>query len=459
MKSLSRTFDKLVSRTLDRHVRLAITGLSRAGKTAFITSLVNQLLHSGTHDALPLFAPSREGRLVGARREQQVDLSMPSFAYDEAMGALNSQPPRWPEPTRDVSEIRLALRYRVKGSAMSMLQETAMLYIDIVDYPGEWLLDLPMLNLDFASWSKLQCEKLTGCRAEAAKVWLAAMESVDLNATADDGEIARISELYTDYLHRCKDECGLHYVQPGRFVLPGELAGAPVVQFFPVTGDMPEKPAEGSYYARLKQRYDYYCQHVVKKFYREYFSSFDRQIVLVDALQPLNQGMEVFGDMRQALSELIESFHYGRNSLLKRLFSPRIDKLLFAATKADHITPDQHANLVAMLNQLIYGARQKVTFDGIAIECISIASIEATEAGYVAHDGKQVPALRGTNLDGQALTVYPGDVPAKLPDAEYWQKQGFDFQAFRPKAVSMDDPLPHIRMDKALQFLLGDKLK
>lgn len=151
MKSLSRTFDKLVSRTLDRHVRLAITGLSRAGKTAFITSLVNQLLHSGTHDALPLFAPSREGRLVGARREQQVDLSMPSFAYDEAMGALNSQPPRWPEPTRDVSEIRLALRYRVKGSAMSMLQETAMLYIDIVDYPGEWLLDLPMLNLDFAS--------------------------------------------------------------------------------------------------------------------------------------------------------------------------------------------------------------------------------------------------------------------------------------------------------------------
>lgn len=131
------------------------------------------------------------------------------------------------------------------------------------------------------------------------------MESVDLNTTADDGEIARISELYTSYLHRCKDECGLHYVQPGRFVLPGELAGAPVVQFFPVVGDMPEKPEEGSYYARLKQRYDYYCQHVVKKFYREYFSSFDRQIVLVDALQPLNQGMDVFGDMRQHCRSLL----------------------------------------------------------------------------------------------------------------------------------------------------------
>ncbi|PMC21719.1 hypothetical protein CJ207_12400, partial [Klebsiella aerogenes] len=31
------------------------------------------------------------------------------------------------------------------------------------------------------------------------------------------------------------------------------------------------------------------------------------------------------------------------------LFSPVIDKLLFAATKADHVTVDQHGNMVSLL--------------------------------------------------------------------------------------------------------------
>ena len=30
---------------------------------------------------------------------------------------------------------------------------TGRLHIDIVDYPGEWLLDLPLLEIDFAEWS------------------------------------------------------------------------------------------------------------------------------------------------------------------------------------------------------------------------------------------------------------------------------------------------------------------
>ncbi|CAM5192800.1 hypothetical protein ALON55S_03972 [Alishewanella longhuensis] len=34
---------QLGNRALDRHLRLGVTGLSGAGKTAFITSLVHQL--------------------------------------------------------------------------------------------------------------------------------------------------------------------------------------------------------------------------------------------------------------------------------------------------------------------------------------------------------------------------------------------------------------------------------
>ncbi|XPE25465.1 YcjX family protein [Shigella sonnei] len=32
--------------------------------------------------------------------------------------------------------------------------------------------------------------------------------------------------------HHCKQQ-GLHFIQPGRFVLPGDMAGAPALQFFP----------------------------------------------------------------------------------------------------------------------------------------------------------------------------------------------------------------------------------
>ncbi|MCZ8499118.1 YcjX family protein [Vibrio lentus] len=93
-----------------------------------------------------------------------------------------------------------------------------------------------------------------------------------------------MADSYTRYLHTCKDN-GLHWVQPGRFVLPGELEGAPVLQFFPCAA--PEgKFSKTSNYAVLKARYEEYQQKVVKAFYKVTSRhSESRQIVLVDCLQ------------------------------------------------------------------------------------------------------------------------------------------------------------------------------
>ncbi|PSW07324.1 YcjX family protein [Photobacterium lipolyticum] len=465
MNRISSELNKLVNRSLDRHVRLAVTGLSRAGKTAFITSLVNQLLHVSTNPRLPLFSAVRDGNLLGSKRVPQLDMHVPKFAYDEGMNALLSSPPSWPEPTRDVSQTRLALRYKPQKGPMKLLQETATLYLDIVDYPGEWLLDLPLLNLDFLTWSRQQAQLLKGKRLTLAQDWLAQRDGFDPLAPADEALIERLSAAFTDYLFKCKAEGGLHWVQPGRFVLPGELAGAPVLQFFPFvwadkyTDAQLQQADEHSNLAMLKDRYKYYQQHVVKAFYREHFSTFDRQIILVDCLQPLNGGPESFNDMRQALDQLMQSFKYGRSSLLRRLFSPRIDKVLFAATKADHVTAEQHPNLVSLLQQLVNEAWHTASFEGIKMDCVSLSSIQATEPGFVAYKGEQMPALRGHTLNGQVQTLFPGEVPRRLPNESFWQNNGFDFVNFRPLALQSDEPLPHIRMDKALEYLLGDKLK
>ena len=44
-------------------IRLGVTGLSRSGKTVFISSLVHNLLHEGR---LPLFEATQSGRVSSA---------------------------------------------------------------------------------------------------------------------------------------------------------------------------------------------------------------------------------------------------------------------------------------------------------------------------------------------------------------------------------------------------------
>ena len=465
MKRLQNEFAALMNRGVDRHLRLAVTGLSRSGKTAFITSLVNQLLNVHSGARLPLFSVVREERLLGVKRVPQRELGTPRFTYDEGLAQLYGTPPVWPTPTRGVSEMRLALRYRPEQSLLRHFKDTATLYLEIVDYPGEWLLDLPMLAQDYLSWSRQMMGLLQGDRQQWAARWKSLCEDLDPFAPADENRLAAIAAAWTDYLHQCKSE-GLHFIQPGRFVLPGDMAGAPALQFFPWpqvdemhASKLLQAPA-GSHFAMLQQRFNYYCQHVVKGFYKNHFLRFDRQIVLVDCLQPLNSGPQAFNDMRLALTQLMQSFHYGQRTLFRRLFSPVIDKLLFAATKADHVTADQHANMVSLLQQLVQDAWQNAAFEGITMDCLGLASVQATESGLVDHRGEKLPALRGHRLDdGEALTFYPGEVPPRLPGHQFWQQQGFQFEQFRPQQLDVDRPLPHIRMDAALEFLLGDKLR
>ncbi|MED5501061.1 YcjX family protein [Salinicola sp. MIT1003] len=461
-RQLTHEFQNLIDRSRDRQLRLAVTGLSRAGKTAFLTSLVNQLRHAGIDARLDLLKSAREERLLGAQRVSQPDLGVPRFPYDEAMASLKSTPPHWPEPTRGISELRLQLRYKTRR-ARGLLGDTATLTLDLIDYPGEWLLDLPLLEHDFLSWSQAQLESMGPERRRYARTWQDAAATHAAEETVDESRLAELAEHYAASLRQAR-EAGFSHLQPGRFLLPGDLQGAPVLQFFPLPG-VTEKDRQtlealpaSSLYQTLKKRFRFYQQHVVKPFYREHFRRFDRQIVLVDVLGALNAGPERFEDLSRALTTLMRSFDYGKRSLLNRLFSPRIDRLAIAATKADHVTPDQHANLVTLLESLLAEPIKDLRYADVPVRAFSLASIRATETREVESDGRRQPALRGHGLDGEPLLVYPGDVPTRLPEPEFWQRQGFAFTAFRPPPFT-PAALPHIRMDATLEWLMGDKLR
>ena len=88
MKRLKNELNALVNRGVDRHLRLAVTGLSRSGKTAFITAMVNQLLNIHAGARLPLLSAVREERLLGVKRIPQRDFGIPRFTYDEGLAQL-----------------------------------------------------------------------------------------------------------------------------------------------------------------------------------------------------------------------------------------------------------------------------------------------------------------------------------------------------------------------------------
>lgn len=463
---LQNEVNEIINRSLDRTLRIAVTGLSRSGKTAFITSLINQLLHINSVDNshLPLFEAARRQIIIAVKRLPQLNLSIPRFDYENNLKALTQQPPTWPQSTRGVSETRLAIRYQRQHGLMRHLKETGSLYLDIFDYPGEWLLDLPLLDLTFQQWSQSLSTFQQGLRGSLAKSWLQKVQQLDLNADADEDMLAQLAQDYTAYLHHCKQQ-GLHFIQPGRFVLPGELEGAPALQFFPLTyltpaqwNSLKQERNTNSYFAILNQRYEYYRQHIVKAFYQDYFSTFDRQVILADCLTPLNHSQQAFLDMQEGLQQLFKNFHYGKRNLLHRLFSPRIDKLMFIATKADHITSDQLPNLVSLMRQLVQEGGRYVEYEGIATEYTAIAAIRATQQVIVNQHGQSFRALQGVrSYDKQKVTLYPGTVPSKLPHADFWQQQGFDFDQFEPQPLHEGESIPHLRMDAVLQFLLGDK--
>jgi len=458
----------LFNKTIDQHVNLAVTGLSRSGKTAFISSFVNQLITEGGNSQLDFFNPVHQRRFIAAKRVSQKHLHIGRFEYEKSVAAFEKSPPTWPEPTHGISELRLAIRYQPQDSLLKYATDSATLFVDITDYPGEWLLDLPLLNQTYEQWSKQTLALLEQApRFEHAKQFIEKVNQIDPLVSADENMLASLAQEYTELLMYFRHQLGLSVIQPGRFILPGELVDAPILQFIPFTnfncidGNSYQNAGDGTFIGMLRARFIEYKERVVKKFYKEHFLHFDRQIVLADCLTPLNNGAECFDDLQLAINLIMESFSYGQSSLFSRIFSPKIDKLLFAATKADHVTPEQHSNMVSLLNQLAYQTKHKLNYDQIEMKTLAISSVKATLSGKGKHQGQEIPVIQGRQLhDNKLITLFPGAVPKRLPTKEYWDKNGFNYINFSPiESIEAHQSLPHLRMDQVLQFLLGDKLK
>lgn len=443
---------------MERSIRLGVTGFRRSGKTVFLTSLIHNLLSERRN--LPFLDGVGEDRLIAARLRPQRNPTVARFDYERHAEALTGADAHWPEPTTGISQMRLAVRFRPSGFLRSRLLQAATLNLDIVDYPGEWLLDLPLLHRTFADWSRETLELAAQSpRAALAADWLRHLSTRDPAAQAEEAEARRLAELYTAYLKACRDsDAHLSLLQPGRFLEPGDLAGAPLLTFSPILVET-GSPPKGSLAALMAERFEAYKTHVVRRFYAEHFARVDRQLVLVDILGTLNAGMPALLDLQMALRATLESFRHGRASWLAWLTGRRIDRVLFAASKADHVASTQHANLRLFLSGLVAESASAIKFEGARAETIALAAVRSTESVQVAHEGQTLSCVRGVPVGADGpLTLFPGEIPESHHLLER-ERRRFDFHAFRPpQGLRRDQAWPHVRLDQALQFLIGDVL-
>jgi uncharacterized protein len=461
-------------------VRLGVTGLSSAGKTVFVTALVHNLVDGGR---LPVFEPMASGRIARVRLQPQPDDAVPRFDYESHVRSLIAER-RWPESTRRVSELRLVIEYQ--SSTGGARHRT--LTLDIVDYPGEWLLDLPLLATSYAEWSAHALGlSRAGPRRILSAAWHAHLAGLDPEGPEDEQAALNAARLFTDYLRACRDErYALSLLPPGRFLMPGDLAGSPALTFAPLELSNEGPGPRGSLRSMMERRFEAYKDVVVRPFFRDHFCRLDRQIVLVDALAALNAGPDALKDLRAALAAILACFRTGRRTLASALFRPRIDRILFAASKADHLHHTGHDRLERILARITERACGEAKFAGARIDVVALAAVRATREVMISRRRDTLPAIVGVPAAGEhagaeifdgetEVAVFPGELPGDpevlfsgIETAFIGLASGspleadYRFLRFRPPVLQTSGNgsagLPHIRLDRALQFLIGDRL-
>lgn len=446
-------------------LRLGITGLSGAGKTVFITAFVASLLN---RSRMRLLAAEAENRVLAAMLRPQPDPDVPRFAFEQHLAALTGAEPHWPESTRQISQLRLSLKV-APGGLFSGLAGPRTLHLDLVDYPGEWLLDLPLMEQSYAQWSDAALAAAeTPARAAHAGPWRAVLDATDPAAAHDEAAAEQVAGAYRAYLAASR-LAGLSALAPGRFLMPGDLEGSPALSFAPLPPA--RRAGRSTLYGQMEERFEAYKRVVVRPFFRNHFARLDRQVVLVDALGALAGGPRALGDLTQAMAQTLACFRHGQTGWLGRILGGRsIDRLLFVASKCDHLHHSQHPQLTRLVEAMLAEAARRATYRGAETRAMAIAAIRSSSEQTIRHDGHDLDVVRGVRAaDGKEVALFPGTLP-RNPDAllrtdgmappDWTDGSAFSRPALAPPrwSPSHEGP-PHIRLDRAIDFLIGDRLE
>jgi predicted YcjX-like family ATPase len=437
-------------------IRIGITGLARAGKTALLTSLAANLLAlSAGRPALPAVSDRLRGRRLKVSIAPAAASSIPRFDVASHVAALAADPPRWPERTMAVSMLALDVDLPREGLLAAVGPQRRRL--EFLDYPGEWLLDLPLLTQDFAGWSEATLHRLeTLERADITRPFMAFVRGLPVGVGAEEALTLAGHRLYADLLRRLRDDAGLAFLQPGRFLMPPPGAAPPWTEFFPL-------PGRSSLANLMQTRFNAYVDAVRRDLMSPMFGDLDGLVVLTDVLSALNQGQSAFNDAQLALAAAADALRWDRSwtdwlaAFARFELPPRfIGRVAFVATKADHIAARQRANLAALMRRVT-----RIPDAGSTSAVFAIASVRCTEDVVETLAGRPVSAVRGRMIgEPRPARFYPGEVPDGLPDDTFWQHRFLALPDFEPMRLpeAGRGGIPQLGLDGLIAFLLTDLL-
>jgi len=443
--------------------RVGVVGLFNAGKTVFLTSLIN---HLENHDPDRFAFGKRDTRIRKFTREP-VDRGWSDFNYVGFRDALVHSG-RWPEKTRDRSQY--VCRFERSDWRISDC------LLKLSDLPGERLADAAMLTRNYSEWSDAilaHIENDTPYRNLCAPF---------LNLLKTDASEPELVPAYKLSLANLI----LQYkplISPSTFLLdlggkaaksgdPETLAASRISgldaqrEFVPLSAAFREaNPTLATVFA---QRYEEYREQVAVPFL-EALRSCHSLIVLVDIPMLLAAGVGMYDDNRQILRDLFDVLRPGEDNwktvgrYLANVFLPHelrpgwIHRMAFVAPKMDLIHPLDRDNMVMLLKRLV--GQLAENRDGLKAEFFNCASVVSTKilAGYGNErmltgvpyrdlSGKKIPPGTEKRFTVPAI---PHDWPAS------WQPGEFVFPEVYPSVPTRKDcPPEQINMQKIFDHVV-----
>lgn len=445
-------------------LHLGVTGLRRTGKTVFLTSLIYQLTELGSKN-LSCFS-ARGVTLRAARLENSRDSGLERFPYFRFLQDLRRAKPQFPAPTIRESGCTLQFGYenpsadgsidRLRGW-IGRARSHGQITLHLHDYPGEYLLDVGLLQQSYPQWSADTLERMWAQCPQAAHDYITIADS--LGDQTPDEILAQLRAGYSRYVLAAY-EAGLEFVQPSMTLIRwsepsaqghprAKSPNADELPFVPLPKPLESRP---ELVERMTACYQEHLERQVKPFVKR-IQRCHRQLVLVDVLRVLRNGVEAYNDTSRCIAEILRAYH--------NAWGPfhRIQQVLFAATKADHAPKNQRVNLTKLLDDLVFKARGAIR--GIIPVASSewFTSLQSTQDALTQFDGRPLDVLQGVRLGSQEIQAYhPGVVPMEWPEDEHWTLGNpmYDFPEWRPQQIPKKDGaiLPHLNLDRIIWKIL-----
>lgn len=430
--------------------RIGITGLSQAGKSTLITSLINHLenLRRGSLSAQTDLDLLVHGHWLRGGEH--------SFDYDAGLHALTNQPVRWPTSTTDWSIARIEINVDRPWYSLKPRKRV----IELFDYPGEWLLDLMLLEWDYRQF----CEALWAWvgqepRHTVGASLIAELAAIDPLTSVDTAQLAVLQERWADFLAECRiAPYQLSRNLPGRFLLSGRDFDPAEYPFVPLFGlgvvgnDAAHDFPKGSWGAVCQANFDHYRNDQARPFFDQHFRALDAQVILIDLLGAMSAGPAALKDMRSALEGVLEPFRYQSGHWLGQLFRRRIRRVAVCATKIDHLLPDDQHRLQSLLESYLYETVQRLAAASIELKVMAIAAVQSAQRVEAGGAGSLIGRDK---RNGEKIHFTPPTLPSTMPHNLNLKIDELP-QLAPPAGLDRAQVFPSRRIDQLLAFLLAE---